>query len=112
MLHNRQKLPKKKNMCKITALSRRIYNTLKFTHVIEYDYIPHNDTQTERYEQAVTSLPAWLPYTHTDYHQHETKEPNYRMRHKSVNTLYPTNGLLYAPGSQYIVVGAKAARNA
>jgi hypothetical protein len=25
--------------------------------------------------------------------------------------LYPTNGLSYAPGSQYIVVGGKAARN-
>jgi hypothetical protein len=42
------------------------------------------------------------------------------MRHKSVNTgwgispltpLYPTNGLSYAPGSQYVVVGGKAARN-
>jgi hypothetical protein len=32
----------------------------------------------------------------------------YRLRHKSVNA----NGLSYAPGSQYIVVGGKAARNA
>jgi hypothetical protein len=33
---------------------------------------------------------------------------NYRVRHISVNT----NGFSYAPGSQYIVVGGKAARNA
>jgi hypothetical protein len=32
----------------------------------------------------------------------------YRARHKSVNT----NGLSNAPGSQYIVIGGKAARNA
>jgi hypothetical protein len=38
----------------------------------------------------------------------ETKQQLiYRVRHKSVNT----NSLLYAPGSQYIVVGGKAARN-
>ena len=29
-----------------------------------------------------------------------------------LTSLYPTNGLLYAPGSQCIVVGDKAARNA
>jgi hypothetical protein len=26
----------------------------------------------------------------------------YRVRHKSVNTPYPTNGLLYAPGSPFV----------
>jgi recombinational DNA repair protein RecT len=32
---------------KITSLSLRIYSTLKFTYVIEYDRTPHSDTQTE-----------------------------------------------------------------
>ena len=31
----------------ITAFSLRIYSTLKFTDVIEYDSRPHNNTQTE-----------------------------------------------------------------
>jgi hypothetical protein len=51
-----------------------------------------------------------VPTIHT-LHFMCTKIHIYRVRHKSVNTLYPTNGLSYAPGSQYIVVGGKAARN-
>ena len=40
---------------------------------------------------------------------HISNAVKYRGRNKSVNT---TNGLLYTPGSQYIVAGGKAARNA
>jgi hypothetical protein len=39
---------------KIIDFSPRIYSTLKFTNVIEYERTPHNDTHTERYEQAAT----------------------------------------------------------
>ena len=37
---------------------------------------------------------------------------NTPVRHTSVKPLHSTNGMSYAPGSQYIVVGGKAVRNA
>jgi len=49
---------------KITSFSLRIYSTLKFTYVIEYDRRPQTDTQTEWNEHEMTNC---YQFTYIEY---------------------------------------------
>jgi hypothetical protein len=62
MVLNRQRQHK---TCVNNSILLRIYSTLKLTHVIEYDRIPYNDTQTEWYEQEVTNYNQKQHVEHT-----------------------------------------------
>ena len=71
----------------ITSFSLPLYSTLTFTHVIEYDRRPHNDTQTELYEQEV------IQWNRMQNKQYNTKSQVYQVQTRQITGYYLSDDL-------------------